>query len=134
MDVVEVHYGFGRHKAYLTAHQLQEFQKYTYGEWIQTFTTLMWTKVSICLFLLRIPFTKYLVRPLQIALGVLIVSNIILTVLWIVQCRPIAAVWDKSIDGQCFSKGQVQGIIFAQACEFERFWVVPGLVSKVSSC
>ena len=121
LDGVEIHYGFGRHRNFLTPHELQEFQKYAYGEWIQTFATLMWTKVSICLFLLRIPFTKYLVRPLQVALVVLIVSNIILTVLWIVQCRPVAAVWDSTIEGQCFSHGQVQNIIFAQA---SKLWIL----------
>ncbi|KAL9580326.1 MAG: hypothetical protein Q9212_004563 [Teloschistes hypoglaucus] len=115
LDFVQVHYGFGRHKQYLTPHQLQEFQKYTYGEWIQTFATLMWTKVSICLFLLRIPVTKWLIRPLQAALVILIVSNVILTILWIVQCRPVAAAWDESLKGVCFSKDQLRSIIFAQA-------------------
>ena len=115
LDFVEVHYGFGRHKQYLTPFQLQEFKKYTFGEWIQTFATLMWTKVSICLFLLRIPFKKSFVRPLQAALVSLILSNVILTVLWIVQCRPVSAAWDSSIKGQCFSKRQIECIIFAQA-------------------
>lgn len=78
---------------YLTKWQIIEFQKYTYGEWIQTFATLMWTKVSICFFLMRIPATKALIRPLQASIVFLIVSNIILTVLWIVQCRPLHAAW-----------------------------------------
>ena len=111
LDFVEVHYGFGRHQNYLTAHQLREFEKYTYGEWIQTFATLMWTKVSICLFLLRIPCEKYLIRPLQAALVFLVLSNVVLTLLWIFQCRPIAAVWDSTIDGKCFKKRQVESII-----------------------
>ena len=115
LDFVEVHYGFGRHKYYLSPHELREFKKYTYGEWIQTFATLMWTKVSICLFLLRIPLNKYLIRPLQAALAFLILSNVVLTILWIVQCRPIAAVWDDSIHGTCFSKHQIESIIFVQA-------------------
>lgn len=118
LDFVEVHYGFGRHKQYLTPHELQEFQKYTWGEWIQTFATLMWTKVSICLFLLRIPVTKWLIRPLQAALVVLVVSNVILTILWIVQCRPVAAAWDESLNGTCFSKDQLRSIVFAQASRF----------------
>lgn len=115
LDLVEVHNGFGRHVQYLNPHQLQEFQKYTYAEWIQTFATLMWTKVSICLFLLRIPVAKWLIRPLQVALVMLIVSNVILTILWIVQCRPLAAAWDESLEGVCLSKDQLRSIIFAQA-------------------
>lgn len=57
--IVEVHYGFGRHKVDLTQWQYIEFMKYSYGEWIQTFQTLMFTKISICFFLLRIPVEKH---------------------------------------------------------------------------
>lgn len=121
LDFVEVHYGFGRHKVSLTPLQIQEFQKYTFGEWIQTFATLMWTKVSICLFLLRIPVQKYFIRPLQAALVILILSNVVLTILWIVQCQPVAAAWDDSIEGKCFSKFQKECIIFAQASKLRIF-------------
>ena len=122
---IEVHYGFGRHKVFLTPHQLQEFQKYTFGEWIQTFATLMWTKVSICLFLLRIPVQKHFIRPLQAALVFLILSNVVLTILWVVQCRPVAAAWNDSIDGKCFSKLQKECIILAQASKLRLFPCFP---------
>lgn len=115
LDSVEVHYGFGRGQYYLTTWQLIEFKKYTYGEWIQTFATLMWTKVSICLFLMRIPATRALIRPLQAAVAILLVSNVVLTILWIVQCRPIDAAWNSFIQGSCFTRGQLQRIIIAQA-------------------
>ena len=115
LDFVEVHYGFGMHQNCLTAHQLLEFQKYVYGEWIQTFASLMWTKVSICLFLLRIPITKRLTRPLQWGVVALILSNVVLTLCWILQCRPIRAAWDTTIKGQCFSRGQKQRVVLAQA-------------------
>lgn len=62
--VVEVHYGLGRHKFYLTDWQFIEFTKYSYGEWIQTFQTLMFNKLSICFLLLRIPVEKHFVRPI----------------------------------------------------------------------
>ncbi|MCJ1271348.1 hypothetical protein MMC22_011248 [Lobaria immixta] len=41
LDIVEVHYGFGMHQNCLTEHQLLEFQKYVWGEWIQTFASLI---------------------------------------------------------------------------------------------
>lgn len=115
LDFVEVHYGFGRHQDCLSDWQLQEFKKYVYGEWIQTFASLMWTKVSICLFLLRIPIRKIVVRPLQASVAILIVSNIILTLLWILQCHPVNAVWNSTVKGNCFSRGQLQRVILAQA-------------------
>lgn len=112
---VEVHYGYGRHQSCLTAHQILKFQKYIWGEWIQTFASLMWTKVSICLFFLRIPISKRLTRPLQWSVVALILSNVVLTLCWILQCRPIRAAWDTTANGRCFSRGQKQRIIFAQA-------------------
>ena len=115
LDLVLVHYGFGRSMFYLNQHQLLEFGKYVYGEWIQTFATLMFTKVSICLFLLRIPVTKVLIRPLQAAVAFLVVSNVILTLLWIFQCTPVDAAWNTEIKGRCFSRGELQRIIMAQA-------------------
>lgn len=113
--IVEVSYGYGRHKYYLTSHQLQEFQRYSFGEWIQTFATLMWTKISICLFLLRITISKAFIRPLQAAIAILVVSNVILTVLWAVQCNPVALAWDLTQQGTCFSVAQIDNIILAQA-------------------
>lgn len=118
--VVQVRYGLGRHKYYLTQWQFIEFQKYSYGEWMQTFATLTFTKVSICLFPLRIPVETRLIRPLQAAIAALIVSNIVLTVVWIVQCRPLAKAWNTNVEGHCFSDGQLQRIIFSQASEFSR--------------
>lgn len=113
--IVEVHYGLGRHKAGLTQWQYIEFMKYSYGEWIQTFQTLMFTKISICCFLLRIPVKKHLIRPIQGAIAVLIVSNIVLTLLWIFQCNPIARTWNKQTPGRCFTDAQLQRIIVSQA-------------------
>ena len=87
--------------------------KYTYGEWIQTFATLMWTKVSICLFLMRLSNNKALLLPLKYAVAFLLFSNTILTVIWIMQCQPIHAAWDNK--GTCMSREAKQGIILAQA-------------------
>lgn len=117
MDLVEIHYGFGRSMFYLNKHQLLEFGKYVYGEWIQTFATLMFTKVSICLFLLRIPVTKALIRPLQAAVAFLVVSNVVLTLMWIFQCTPVDAAWnsEKQSTSRCFSRGELQRMIMAQA-------------------
>lgn len=71
--------------------------------------------------MLRIPVEKWLIRPLQIALIALIMSNVVLTLLWIFQCRPIAGAWDKSKNASCFSKFQKEAIIFAQASKIENF-------------
>lgn len=113
--VVQLHYGLGRHKFYLTKWQFIEFTKYSYGEWIQTFQTLMFNKLSICFLLLRIPVEKHLIRPIQGAIVFLIVSNIVLTLLWIFQCNPIAGSWNKQTPAKCFTDAQLQRIIISQA-------------------
>ena len=100
---------------YLSDYQVQEFGKYVYGEWLRTFATLMFTKVSIYLFLLRIPITKVLIRPLQAAVVVLVVTNIIFTLLWLLQCSPVEAVWHTEVHGRCFGRGQLERIVMAQA-------------------
>lgn len=112
---VQIHYGFGRPQYYLTKWEIIEFRKYVYGEWIQTFATLMWTKVSICLFLRRIPVTNVLTRPLDAAIVFLVVSNLIITILWIVQCRPLNVAWNSNLKGTCLSRGQLERIVLAQA-------------------
>ena len=113
--IVQVHYGFGRHKYYLTPWQYIEFSKYSYGEWIQTFQTLMFNKLSICFFLLRIPVEKIYIRPIQGTIIGLILSNIVLTLLWIFQCHPIAGAWNKQTPATCFTDAQLQRIIISQA-------------------
>lgn len=113
--VAELHYGFGRHRIYVSEWQYMEFLKFSYGEWVQTFQTLMFTKLSICFLLLRIPVKNYFLRPLQGAVVVLIVTNIVLTCLWIFQCNPIRGAWNKQTLATCFTNAQLLRIIISQA-------------------
>ena len=122
LDVPEIRNGFGRHQYYLTDHQIQEFKKYTYGEWLQTFFTLMATKVSICLLLLRISPNKRIVRPIQSLIVFLVLSNVVLSLVWILQCIPVDAAWvaTKQKSAKCFTQGQLQRVIISQASKFPR--------------
>ncbi|CAF9936397.1 MAG: hypothetical protein ALECFALPRED_006841 [Alectoria fallacina] len=117
LDFPELHYGFGRHEYYLNDHQIQEFKKYIFGEWIQTFFTLMFTKVSICLLLLRISPNKRIIRPIQSLVAFLVLSNVVLSLVWILQCIPVDGAWDakKQKTAKCFTQGQVQRVIISQA-------------------
>ena len=117
LDAPEFHYGLGRHQWYLTDYQFKEFQKYTFGEWIQTFFTLMATKVSVCLMLLRISPNRRINRPIQSLVGFLILSNIVLSLVWIFQCIPVDAAWDckKQETAKCYTQGQLQRVIISQA-------------------
>ncbi|KAI4102224.1 MAG: hypothetical protein LQ339_004749 [Xanthoria mediterranea] len=113
LDFVEVHYGFGKHQEFLSEYEIRQFRKYTYGEWIQTFATLMWTKVSICLFLIRLPQSKALKRPLEWTVAFLLFSNTICTTILIMQCQPLHAAWDD--DGRCMSTEAMEALVLTQA-------------------
>ena len=111
----ELHYGFGRHTQFLSETSYFEYSKFSYGEWIQTFQTLMFNKLSVCFFLLRLPVGKHYIRPLQGAIVALIVSNVILTFVWIFQCSPVKAAYNKGVPAQCMTNAQLQRIIISQA-------------------
>lgn len=83
---------------------------------VQTFAILTFTKISICLFLLRITITKAFIRPLYVAIAILAISNIVLSLLWILQCTLyLDKAWNTEMPGKCFSKGQLERIITSQA-------------------
>ena len=50
-------------------------------------------------------------------MGFLILSNIVLSLVWILQCNPVDAAWDceKRQTAKCFTQGQVQRVIMSQA-------------------
>ena len=135
LDFIYIHYGFGRHQYYLTDHQFQEYKKFSYGDWIQTFFTLMMTKVSICLLLLRISPNKNIVRPVQSLIGFLVLSNVVLTLLFICQCNPVDGAWDakKQKIAKCFTQGQVQRIIMSQASKSSTTWIFKLMQKPVKS-
>ena len=74
-------------------------------------------KVSICLLLLRISPNKRIVRPIQSLVAFLVLSNVVLSLVWIFQCIPVDGAWDmkKQMTAKCFSRGQVQRVIISQA-------------------
>ena len=50
---------------------------------------------------------------MQCAVAFLILSNVVLTMIWIMQCQPIRAAWDDS--GICLSREDRQAVILTQA-------------------
>jgi len=106
--------GLGRHMYYLTAEQRKDFTILGWLDWMQTFITIMFCKISICMFLLRIKNT----RVNQTFMYILIALNVILTTvicgLFIGICSPPAAYWTIGLDGVCFSTERVMAFILAQ--------------------
>lgn len=110
----EVLDGLGRHEYYLQPGQRRMFAVLGWADWIQTFITLMLTKTSICLFLLRIVEGRKSRIVLYSLIGSLILFSSVFLFLFIGICRPLEAYWDVGVDGICFSDRQFENIIIAQ--------------------
>ena len=112
--MTEVFYGLGRHLHYLTPYQYNHYLRYDFLDWIQVFVTLAISKISICLFLLRLSKFDKLRRFLQVLIAFLVITHVPLTLLLIFQCHPVRKYWYKTIPGKCFPKKVVEKIIIAQ--------------------
>ena len=110
----EVLNGLGRHEYYLTPSQRRNFQAVGWADWIQVFITLCLTKVSICLFLLRIIDSRKVVRGIYVLIGFMVLFSSVFVFLFIGICRPLKAYWDVGVNGRCFSNPQVESIVIAQ--------------------
>ena len=115
----EVFYGMGRHKHFLSTYQQSRFLKFDFLDWIQVFVTLALMKISILLFLLRLSKFDHLRRSLWFLIAFLILSHLPLTILLIVQCRPIEKYWLQDLPGTCWSKETREKIIIAQGGMYE---------------
>lgn len=112
--MLEVQYGLGRHVNYLTPVHYEGFLKYNYLDWNQVFITLALSKISICLFLLRISKFERWRTFLFGLIGFIIITHTPLTLLYLLQCIPLNKNWDTSVAGHCFSKPAVEAIVIVQ--------------------
>ena len=112
--IVEVSYALGRHKNLLPLAQYTGFLKYDYLDWAQCFLVLAVTKISICLFLLRLSVFNNLRKILWGLISFLVISHLTLFFLIVFQCEPIHKVWDTEVQGTCFRKYTVEKIVIVQ--------------------
>lgn len=110
----EVLNGLGRHEYYLTPSQRRNFQAVGWADWVQIFITLCLTKVSICLFLLRIVDSRQVVRGMYVLIGFMVLFSSVFVFLFLGICRPLKAYWDVGVSGRCLSNPQVESIVIAQ--------------------
>ena len=111
-------YGLGRHKYYLSNYDYKEFLKYDYLDWLQAFITLAVSKISICLFLLRLSKFNKLKTVLWALIGLLVLTHLPLIIMYIAQCNPVSRAWNTALDGRCFSKQVIENILIAQGGKY----------------
>ncbi|KAI4229427.1 MAG: hypothetical protein L6R36_000881 [Xanthoria steineri] len=112
--VTEVSYGLGQHRSRLSAKQYMTYLKYDFLDWAQFFVALLVTKISICLFLLRVSQFDRLRNVLYGLMWVLVTTHVPLFFIYVFQCDPVRKAWDKEADGKCMSMNIVQNVITAQ--------------------
>ncbi|KAL8867936.1 MAG: hypothetical protein Q9174_005334 [Haloplaca sp. 1 TL-2023] len=112
----EVTNGLGRHRYFLEPGAHKKFLKYDWLDWAQVFLTLMFCKISICLFLLRLSNFRRLRLGLYALIAFLVTSHIPLFFLILFQCSPVSKYWRNPLEGSgtCFSKETLENIIIIQ--------------------
>ena len=97
--------GMGRHLICLTLQDISDVAKWSLFAQIFIVCTLGLTKVSVCIFVMRIvdKAQRRFTHCLWALIGFITISHLVQIILFLVQCRPIEAVWNIFIQGDCFS-------------------------------
>lgn len=116
-----IRHGLGRHAYYLSptpdlsADFTQAWKWQLLTEWESAFS-LLFTRISVCLFLLRIfGAVRQWRRILYCALAFITVTNIPFAIIVITECAPMRKSWDPSIHGKCVSRGVVEFAAYGSA-------------------
>ena len=107
--------GYGRHVVYLDPKQVQNVLKYSFITQIFLYLVNSLTKISICLFILRIKKTGWLKWCLYVLMGGLIVTAATCWIVLFAQCRPIYRNWDRTNPhGSCWDPSIYEDVVWAQ--------------------
>ncbi|MCJ1374869.1 hypothetical protein MMC20_006102 [Loxospora ochrophaea] len=107
LDIPEVIAGVGRHTYYLTPPKIAEAVKYNHFSTLFTVLSLWLSKISICLFLLRILDNSQATKrryALYMIMVIYSVASIICLISLLAQCRPLSRVWDPLVPGVCLNQ------------------------------
>ena len=109
--------GDGHHFFYLKTSQRVESLKWNYVTEILLFFIICLTKISICLFILRIQNTGWLKWCLYTLMAGLVATTLVCEIILFAQCQPLRAWWDPSA-GECWNLAIYNGSIWAQIGTF----------------
>lgn len=109
---LQYHSGFGRHIYYLSKSQMEENLKWSYMTEFFIFIILCMTKVSVCLFILRMKKTEWLECFLYCLLAGLVATTIPCEIVVVAQCQPIHGFWDRR--GTCWNPAMNHNVIWVQ--------------------
>ncbi|CZR65727.1 related to integral membrane protein pth11 [Phialocephala subalpina] len=101
-----VHYGMGRHNSTLSQENQIQSLKYQAFATLSYVANMMFIKLSIAIFLLRIAVERPYIWILRISMIVVAVWSVAIFIYDLFQCIPVAAQWDTTIkNAKCDSGG-----------------------------
>ncbi|KAF2440893.1 hypothetical protein P171DRAFT_327986, partial [Karstenula rhodostoma CBS 690.94] len=100
-------HGQGRHIAdpSITKHDFLEYSYYLYVGQVINLIAVAILKLSICTYLLALPFGLAYKLIIYLSIAMVAVFNFMLPMLGLFCAKPFEANWNKSIKGTCFYKG-----------------------------
>lgn len=106
--------GMGRHIYCLSIGQILDLAKWALLSQIGISITLGLMKISVCLFVLRVvdKARKGIAKAIWLLIYFVALTHILQVIMYVVQCRPLTALWDIKVRGQCFSTHIVYTIAY----------------------
>lgn len=97
--------GMGRHSFCLNPNEILDIVKWGLFSQVFVSISLGLTKISVCVFMLRVVDNaqKRITRFLWVLIGFVAAAHFVQVLLFLVQCRPLEALWNPFLKGRCFS-------------------------------
>ncbi|KAJ8131972.1 hypothetical protein O1611_g1652 [Lasiodiplodia mahajangana] len=128
--ITGIHYGTGRHYADLDDDDIKEAMKYWWFCYIWYCLTMISSKISIGVFLLRLTVSKMHHRIIYVVMLLTVASGIVFFFVTLFQCTPIPYFWDRDIaGGKCIDTKIIAALTylysaFSVICDFT-FAILP---------
>src|SRR3569833_303588 len=101
-----VRLGFGRHSYFLSDEEVDGILFYTYIATLVGACASWGARISIACLLLQFAMTRLWRITIYTTLCLLIIAFLGFEITFLVQCRPIEALWKPKTEAQCFSTEQ----------------------------
>ncbi|KAL1881321.1 hypothetical protein Daus18300_001174 [Diaporthe australafricana] len=109
---IGVHYGTGRHYADLTQQNFENAMQFWYYCYIWYCWTMIFSKISIGIFLLRIIVERIQIWFIYIALAINVMTGLVFFFVTTLQCQPVSYFWHKSQPGTCIPISIIIGLTY----------------------
>ncbi|KAI2780124.1 hypothetical protein F4815DRAFT_471263 [Daldinia loculata] len=113
--IAQVHYGAGRHAAYLDPEVNRFGLKLNFASQPIYLWAIPIVKLSVGFFLLRISPSVYYKRILQGLMTFLMAYTFVSLMTLMLQCNNLAVLWDSRIQTTCWSQSTLQGLSYANS-------------------